>query len=218
MIGWEIKNMAVAYTPSGMVGVPEDAILGNTYWHYYLILKADFKKTLQYVHLSSLSGPDDHSNLKTYSLELAKQLISIAAEFETIAQLLCKQINGVKVGNMGQYKENILPKFPKMWSTPVFIDQYKEMIIYPLKPWESPGGTLAWWDAYGFIKHRRHLYFEKATLENVLHALGSLLILESYLYQEAYPKPHNIRYGSNLLRVPGLGEPVFMTKGHLPDF
>lgn len=210
--------MGTAYQPSKMSEVPEGAILDNSYWHYYLILEADFKRTLQYIHLDDSSEPENHSNLKTYSLELAKQLISIAAEFETIAQLLCKQIQGGDVGNIGQYKEIILPRFPKMGSTPVYIDQYKQMTIYPLKPWEKAGGDLPWWNAYGDMKHRRHLHFEKATLENVLHALGSLLVLESYLYQLAYPSPQNTRFGANLLRVPGMAEPLYMTKGSLPDF
>ncbi len=199
------------YKPSEISRVPKGAILDNSYWHYFLLLEEDFKKTLRYVQL-------DDSNMKTYSLEFAKQLILISAEFETIAQLLCKQINGTDAGNMGEYKSTILTKFPKIWSTQIFLDQYNQMEILPLLSWSKPGGKLSWWDAYTHIKHRRHLNFKSATLEHTLNALGSLLILESYLYRLAYPTPDSIRIGTSLIRIPGMGEPMYLDKGTLPDF
>jgi hypothetical protein len=97
-------------------------------------------------------------------------------------------------------------------------DQHKKMTIYPLKPWENKGGEINWWNAYNKIKHERHSHFQSATLEHTLHALGSLLILESYLYCLAYPAPQNIKFGTKLIRVPGLAEPLLAQSGKLPDF
>lgn len=211
------KNMVQAYTESSMLEVPEGANIDNSYWNYFLILEADFKRVLQYIHLADSPDHEGNSNFKTYSLELAKQLISIASEFETIAKLLCEQINGSKPGNIGQYKETILPRFPKISSTPIIVSRYK-LTISPLKPWEKKGGSLTWWDAYVSMKHGRHLHFEKATLENVLYALGSLMILESYLYKLALPDERYARFGTTLLRVPGMAEVTHLVHGALPDF
>lgn len=200
-----------AYKPSELTRYVSDQVLDNSYWHYFLMLESDFIKTLQFVQL-------DETNFQTYSLEFAKQLICISSEFETIAKLLCKQINGSSAGNIEQYKKVILQRYPKIALTPVHIDQHKKMTIYPLKPWEHEGGKINWWNAYNNIKHERHSYFQSATLEHTLHALGSLLILESYLYCLAYPAPQNIQFGTKLIRVPGLAEPLYAQSGKLPDF
>jgi hypothetical protein len=56
-------------------------------------------------------------------------------------------------------------------------------------------------------------------LGNTLYALGSLLVVEVYLYRIAYPSPKNFKFGSNLFRTPGLAEITYMSKKtELPDF
>ena len=204
--------MGTVYRTSELSKVPQDAKFDNSYWHYFLILEEDFKNTLRYIYLTE-------SHFDTYSAEYAKQLISISMEFETICKLLCQEIDkDSKPGNIGQYKKIILSKFPKIWSTPIYIDQQGHMKVFPLEEWEEEGGKLRWWADYNDIKHTRHLHFKKATLKNTLYALGSLLILESYLYKLAYPAPSSYRFGTTLLRVPELAEHIYYPKGTLPDF
>ena len=203
--------MGKIYRTSELSEVPKNVQFDNSYWHYFLILEEDFKNTLRYIYLTE-------SNFETYSAEYAKQLISISIEFETICKLLCQEIDNSKPGNIGQYKGTILTKFPHIWSTPIFIDQQNHMKIFPLEEWKEKGGTLRWWTDYNDIKHTRHLNFNKATLKNTLYALGSLLILESYLYKLAYPLPSSYRFGTTLLRAPGLAEYIYYPKGTLPDF
>jgi len=203
--------MGVVYRQSELNKMPKGAGFDNSYWQYFLVLERDFEKSLQYVHL-------DKDNLRTYSLEFAKQLIIISTEFETIAQLLCNNIDDSKVGNIAQYKQIILKEYPNIWSTPVYIDSYNQMEIYPLKSWKDKGGKLSWWDAYNNVKHQRHKLFIEANLKNVLYALGSLIIIESYLYKTVYGEKHGIRYGTSLLRIPGLAESIYYPKGKLPDF
>jgi hypothetical protein len=203
--------MVEIYSQSQLDRVPDGVGFDNSYWHYLLMLERDFNNTLQYVHL-------DDKNLNTYSLEFSKQLINISTEFETIAKMLCKEINGNTAGNISQYKETIIHKFPKIWSTPVYIDKYNQMEFYPLKNWKEKGGKLGWWTAYNNIKHERHKYFREANLKNVLDSLGSLLIIETYLYKISFKNISGIRYGTTLLRLPELAEAVYLPKGTLPDF
>ena len=200
--------MGTLYRESSLNQIPSEASFDNSYWHYFLILEKDFKETLNYVHL-------DEANLKTFSFEFAKLLVNISTEFETICKLICKEIDGSSSGNIKEYKETILNKFPKIWSTPVYIDKASQTEIHPLKKWETVGGRLEWWNAYNNIKHERHKYFEEATLKNSLYALGGLLILEVYLYKIAYKNNSAIRYGTTLMRVPGMAEAGYMQKDDL---
>ena len=112
----------------------------------------------------------------------------------------------------------ILERFPKIWSTPIFLDHQEQLTIYPLKSWENRGGNLEWWNAYTQIKHTRHKNFVNATLKNTLDALGALLILEAYLYKLVYKTNNSARFGTSLLRFPGLAEAYYIPNGNLPDF
>jgi hypothetical protein len=210
---YKLKIMATttAYRKSEISGIPQGASIDNSFWNYFLLLENDFENTLRYIHL-------DNSNFSTFSLEYVKQIVCIATEFETILKLMCKEINDSNPGNMGEYKEIILSKFPKIWSTPVFLDSQTQIKILPLQSWEKEGGKLEWWDVYNDLKHKRYLHFESATLETTLNALGSLLIVEVYLYRIAYPSPKNFKFGTSLFRTPSLAEPLYLSKGELPDF
>lgn len=203
--------MPRTFKPSSVSKVPEDASFDNSLWNYFLILEEDFKNTLRYIELTE-------KNWDCFSLELSKQLICIATEFENICKALCKEINGTTPGNLKEYKEIILKEFPNIWNTNVFIDYKNQMEIKPLASWENIGGQLDWWNAYGNIKHNRYNNFQSASLKNTLYALSSLLILEAYLYKKAYPYPSSMRIGTKLLRTPGLGEAFFYSDTDLPDF
>jgi hypothetical protein len=202
--------MATMYKSSSLNQIPQDAKFDNSYWYYFLNLEKNFKEALNYVHLCE-------DNLKTFSFEFAKQLVNISTEFEIICKLICKEINGSEQGNIKGYKETILKKFPKIWSTPVSIDFAYRMEIIPFKEWENENGKLVWWDAYNNIKHEKHKYFYQASLNNTLYALVSLLILEVYLYKIAFKDKSGIRYGTTLMRVPEMAESGYVQVGNLPD-
>lgn len=201
----------IVYRRSELSEVPEGVPFDNSYWHYFLVLEEDLKQTLRYVQL-------DEKNMSTFSMEFVKQIICISTEFETIAKLLCTEISGKTPGNIGEYKRIILSRFPKIGSTPVYVDQHTQLVLYPLMAWQGQGEKLEWWEAYTSIKHKRHLEFNNANLKNTLNSMGALLILESYLYKLAYPNHTGIRFGTSLMRVPGLAERAYFPKGTLPDF
>lgn len=202
--------MPILHSISSLNEVPKNAKFDNSYWYYFLILEKDFKNTLNYVHLCK-------ENFATFSYEYSKQLVTIASEFEIISKLLCFEINGLEPGNIGEIKKVILERFPRIWHTPVKILQITQFDFKPLESWGLENGKLQWWDVYNNIKHEKHNYFTQANLENVLSALGSLLIFEVYLYKLAYKSNSGIRYGTILLSVPEMAESGFLKKGELPD-
>jgi hypothetical protein len=48
----------------------------------------------------------------------------------------------------------------------------------PFSQW-STGGKLSWYEAYNATKHDRHESFERATLEQMIDAIGGLIVLIS---------------------------------------
>ncbi|WP_157198108.1 hypothetical protein [Methylomonas sp. DH-1] len=147
--------------------------LDESYWHYFLMLESDFNATIRFVDLAE-------KNDSTFSIELSRQIICSCTEFETVAKKLCDLIAPTKpAGNISQYKEIILSKYPDLPRVPVYIDRYKR-IIFPFSAWGANGERLEWWDAYQHVKHHRHQNFEEANVKNTLSALSALLILAGW--------------------------------------
>ena len=177
--------------------------LNDASWHYFLALESDFNNSIRFVDLAEENDP-------TFSTEFARQLVCISTEFETVAKQLCPLIDNSKsAGNIADYKEIILSKYPEVYKAPVYIDRYKRT-IFPFSCWENEGERLEWWDAYQHVKHHRQDYFNEATIKNTLYALASLLILELYLYGTINPSCKARKGGSLLLRAPGMVELMYV--------
>lgn len=70
------------------------------------MLESDFNTAIRYADLTE-------KNDNTYSIELAKQFVSICTEFETVARMLCKTIDDSRdAKTITDYKEIILSKHP----------------------------------------------------------------------------------------------------------
>ena len=55
--------------------------LDESFWNYFLMFESDFNNTIRYVDLSE-------ENYGTFSIEFARQIGCICAEFETICKKL----------------------------------------------------------------------------------------------------------------------------------
>ena len=177
--------------------------LDDASWHYFLALEADFNNSIRFVDLSE-------ENDSTFSIVFARQLVCISTEFETIAKQICSLIdNSQSAGTISDYKKIILSKYPDIYQAPVYIDRYKRT-IFPFSCWEKEGERLEWWDAYQHVKHHRQDNFSEATVKNTLYALGSLLVLELYMYGTINPSCLNRKGGSILLRAPGMVELMYV--------
>lgn len=139
-------------------------------WNYYLNLENDLSVTSRYI--------EPNGQEEVFSLEYSKLLILICTEAETVFKILCKEIDGVERGNIGEYKEAILTRFPKITTAEVIIPRWAETVI-PFEGWDS--GRLEWWDAYVDVKHSRVKNFQKATYKNSVYSLSALNILIFYL-------------------------------------
>lgn len=150
------------------------------HWRYFLLLESDFEVALRYV------DPDPR-NRAVFSLEFAKQLLAICAQFESIARLLCgDSVVPSKLRSLSALYNAIAPTAPGLtaWSTTFLLQNER---IAPFKDW-GPSTTPAWWRSYNSIKHHPLSHPDAATLENVLNSLAGLgLLTIRYVKHEAGP-------------------------------
>lgn len=144
------------------------------HWNYFLALERDMEQVARYIEFRE-------PNFTAFSIELARLLFGAASEVDVIAKLLCEELApDAPRGNIEQYRTALLPHLTDLPSTDVFIPRYG----LSFKPWLNWGGGHSpdWWRSYNKVKHERDSYFEQATLQNALNALGALLVLTFHYY------------------------------------
>lgn len=140
-------------------------------WNYYLSLESDLANTSRYIE--PLGQEDVHS------FEFSKLLILACTEIESVFKAICRNIEGSQTaGNMGQYKEAILGKYPKISEAIVSVARLGRT-IKPFEDWTQ--GKLPWWDAYQQVKHNRGNAFGFATYKNATYAMAALYVSIFYL-------------------------------------
>ena len=182
------------------------------HWHYFLTLDADLDLTSRYVEICK-------DNFKTYSIEYVRILLAAGSEIDVVAKLLCKKIDSSREAeNINHYREIITAKYPHFHEMEVVLPLYP---IDPLIPWSAWKGTVnpEWWKSYNDVKHKRHLNFRKANLENVLNAVAGLFVMVTYLYHDSLPELFELQ-PPRLLSLPErYKEGVkWATTYNLPDF
>ena len=139
-------------------------------WNYYLSLESDLSNTSRYIE------PAGQEN--TYSFEFAKIIILACTEVESVMRSICFELTNEEKGNIGEYKEVILARFPKIVTAHVSINRLGRDLV-PFEGWDT--GKLAWWDAYSTVKHNRGSGFKQANYINAVSALSALYIMIFYL-------------------------------------
>lgn len=159
------------------------------YWRYFLLLEAELDNILRYI------DPDPR-NRHTFSLELARQLLSVCAQFEVIARLLAGP-SAARARSLPAVYKALAPTAPGLngWGV-TFLPRNER--IFPFTDWGPTSGP-RWWSAYNSIKHRPLAHPEAATLANLIPALGGLgLLTTRYLRHETgswLPRLFDLNYG-----------------------
>jgi len=155
------------------------ASVTRLHWNYFLALEHDLEKVARFIEFSK-------QNFGVYSIELAHLLFAAASEVEVVAKQLCEHIDSTAPQNdIVDYRNTLKSAIPHIATTQVFIPRFG----LEFSPWLSwnKNATPDWWRSYNNVKHKRHLFFTEATLENVLNALGALLVLTYNYYAYALP-------------------------------
>lgn len=151
----------------------KDSLLGI--WNYYLSLESDLANTSRYIE------PTGQENV--HSFEFAKLIILACTEVESVFKLLCMELDSAKeCGNIGEYKQMILGRYPRIVDAQVTISRLGRSIS-PFEDWGNK--KLSWWDAYTDVKHNRGKNFCDATYINAVMGMSALYILIFYLAKTA---------------------------------
>lgn len=166
---------------------PRNADDSNDLIRGYHLLEKELYKIFEYVE------PSD-ANLECYSHQIYALLLRASTEFESNARaILCA--NGYSKTNKltitDYFKINAATKLSEYSVTiPIWSGNHK--VFKPLRSWGS-GHHLPWYQNYNEAKHHRSEKFFHASIENVIHAVGSVFcILFSQFHIFAFDPHHPI--------------------------
>ena len=140
----------------------------RTHWNYFLALEADFLRLARFVE----PAPDNYG---TYSIELARLLISASSEVDVVLKMICGRIEGAgRAQSINKYREFVKPKFPFLEQAVVTVPRYGLEFV-PWDNWQS-NTTPNWWNAHNSVKHRRDTEFSLGSMQHAINAMGGLFL------------------------------------------
>ena len=147
---------------------------GNPHWNYFLALESDVVRLARFIEFHE-------DNFETYSIELARLLMTAAAEVDVVAKLVCKRLNpDSPCRNISHYASIILAVEPQLASLTVVVPRFG-LTLKPWISWRAHEPPL-WWTATNQVKHHRDTGFNQASLGNTLNAVAGLFALIVFHY------------------------------------
>lgn len=188
----------------------------NLYWPIYKNLEKEVLKLADYVHFA-----DDQVNI--YSSYIADLIIRSAAEIEALSKelyyMVVANINDKAVKdlyfdtdclNLLEEKWKLSKKQITISAINFYFTDSKRKVLSPLYKANKRGTSGSRWkQAYQALKHDRKNSLKKGTIENLLHIMGALYILNLYYRAERtdigriYLSDHTFdtRVGSDIFSV-----------------
>lgn len=162
------------------------------HWNYLLALDADLVELSRYVEFHA-------ENFNCFSIEIARLLLTSAAEVDVVCKQLCKAISQKSsAADIHAYRNEIRRACPRIPSFKVLLPRFG-LTLRPWAQWERKDGVPFWWTAYNKVKHQRDTHYERASLKNALNAVAGLFVMVLYLYRnkaslgELVPSPQLLR-------------------------
>jgi hypothetical protein len=140
------------------------------HWRYFLLLESELEHAFRYVEPHS-------TNYNVFSLEFARQLVAVGAQFETIARLLCKE-------ELPAYRSRNSIHLLREWLDQIIQNLFELEVTFlltgetlqPFAGWTADSGP-PWWTAYNTLKHDPGEHIRSATMRNVLVGTAGLGLL-----------------------------------------
>jgi hypothetical protein len=166
------------------------------HWNYLLAIERELNEISRFVEF-------DERNFDCFSIEIARLLLTSAAEVDVVCKQICKSINHKsKADKIHKYKTEILSTFPGMPQFQVIMPRFG-LTLTPWDEWSKPHSVPFWWTAYNKIKHQRNSEYHRASLKNVLNAVAGLYVMVLHLYRDKAnqgqlnPSPQLLRVDEN---------------------
>ena len=145
------------------------------HWNLFLALEREFEIVARYIEPCA-------ANNDTYSIELARLLMSASQEVDVVLKAYCQKLNGNTVAKgIESYLSTINAHNTDFLNVEVGIPHYG-MSSKPFIDWTVSSPPL-WWTANNKVKHHRSTDFNRASLKNTYNALCALEISIIHLYQ-----------------------------------
>ena len=143
-----------------------------THWNYFLAVEQDTLDLSRYIEFSV-------ANFSTYSIEIARLLMTATQEVDVLAKQICGH-HGDNSDKESGYRGFLPGRYPNLCMHEVSLVQF-DIVVKPFDSWAS-GTTPTWWTANNKVKHERHTKFSRASIENLLHAVSGLYLMNLYYY------------------------------------
>jgi len=142
----------------------------STHMNYFSCLEDDLLQLSRWIEFSA-------DNESAYSIELARLLMTAAAEVDVVAKALCKEIDKKReASSINVYQTVLLNAVPMLPQAEVEMPRFG-MIFRPWRNWVEKSNPPDWWQGNNKVKHHRAEHFCQANLKNVLNAVAALLVL-----------------------------------------
>lgn len=169
----------------------------NLFWPVYKNLEKEFLQLADYIHFA-----DDQT--KVYSMHIADLIVRCSIEIEAISKELYLDLGGnpSPVDANGNRRDlyfdtDCLDLLESQWklskkqvivsATTFYFSAETNRILTPMHKANKRGTSGSKWkQAYQAVKHDRKSSLEMANIENLLHAIGALYILNLYYRDEVF--------------------------------
>lgn len=173
---------------------PKFAQSPEHYVRAFLLILKDLHDIFEYVE------PSD-ANLTCYSYRIHALLLRTCIEIEANCKAILKENGYTKSGDMNMVDYKKINTTHRLSSYRVKVPNWTgaKFLREPFLPWAS-GGTLPWYQAYNTTKHDRQGEFMRATFEQLIDAVGALLIILSAQFEtnDFSPAPSSLTvFGPN---------------------
>jgi hypothetical protein len=119
-----------------------------SHWSYFLALEDDLLRMSRWIEFSQ-------ENEKTYSIELARLLMTAAAEVDILAKAICSIICPKdKASSINEYQAILCEAAPIIVQTAVAMPRFG-MSFMPWLNWREPKSPPDWWTGNNKVKHHR---------------------------------------------------------------
>lgn len=162
------------------------------HWEYVLALEEDLLRLARFIDFSG--------NEETYSLEIARLLMTASAEADVVLKELCRLVlPDTDAQSIGGYYPIVSGNYPGLLKLPIGIHRYG-LQFTPWTNWTAQSPPL-WWTANNKIKHERANEYQRANLKHCLNAVTGLFGAVLYLYRDK-AEGGGLHPPSSLMSVP----------------
>ena len=141
--------------------------------HSFHIIQNDFKKLFDYVEL-------DVRNKDVFSHRIYELFLRTCTEFENCCTGILNDNGYTKSGHLNitdYFKINLASKLNE-YEVKINVWSPSPLIFKPFEDWNSTTfSSLTWYQNYNDVKHNRSRNFHKASLVNLIKAIGGLIVI-----------------------------------------